>query len=934
MDSKEDKRLFLLDAMALIYRAYYAFNSSKNGTSGLINSKGQNTSAIYGFTNTLIDLIEKEKPTHIAVAFDTMGPTTRETEYVAYKANRQATPEDIISAIPHIKDIIEAFNIPILEVEGYEADDVIGTLAKKAENTGYKVYMVTPDKDYGQLVSENVFIYKPSYQGKGIDILGVKEVLDRWQIKRIDQVIDMLGLQGDASDNIPGIPGVGPKTAQKLLADYDTLENILANSDKLVGKLKEKVEAAKELAVTSKSLATIILNVPIEFDEKAITMEAPNKEKLTELFSFFEFRTLGKRIIGDSYNVTANKSGQMNMFDKQEDDHSSVEATVVEGGKNITNVDHQYHLMDSAEKRKKLITDLSKQKVFCFDTETTGLNANNTEIVGLSFSYKSHEAFYVPFSEDQKEAKKILDEFKPVFENDKIQKIGHNIKFDALVLKQYGLEIHGPLFDTMLAHYIIEPDMRHKMDILAENYLGYTPVAIETLIGKKGKNQGNMRDVPLEEIKEYASEDADITFQLKDILEPELKKYGQKVFNEIEMPLLPVLTDMEHEGIRVDISFLENYSKELETEILSTEKEIYKISGAEFNIASPKQLGEILFDKLGIEYRGKKTKTGQYSTNEDTLQKLSKDNPIIEKILDYRELTKLKSTYVDALPKEVNPKTGRIHTTFAQAVAATGRLSSDNPNLQNIPIRTAKGREIRKAFIPKDKNHVLFSADYSQVELRLVAAISKDKAMMEAFKQKEDIHATTAAKVYGVELDAVTPEMRRNAKTVNFGIIYGISAFGLSERIGISRTEAKELIEQYFKTFPNVKKYMDDTIEYAKKHGFVETVMGRRRYLRDIHSKNFTVRGFAERNAINAPIQGSAADMIKLAMIHIHEAFKKEKIQSKMILQVHDELVFDVLQSELERVKKIVTDKMTNAMKLEVPIEVETGTGNNWLEAH
>ncbi len=927
---KNDKRLFLLDAMALIYRAYYAFNSSKNTGSGLINSKGMNTSAVFGFTLTLIDLIEKESPTHIAVAFDTFAPTSRTADYTDYKANRQDTPEDILQSIPYIKEVIKGFNIPVIELDGYEADDIIGTLAKKADNAGYTVYMVTPDKDYGQLVSERIYMYKPSYQGRPIEIYGVKEILNKWGIKRIDQVIDMLGLQGDAVDNIPGIPGIGPKTAQKLIEEYDTIENLINNTENLKGKLKERVEQNKEQAILSKKLATIILDVPIDFDEKSLIKEEVHKEKLTALFAELEFRNLGKRVLGEEYKVTATTNGQMDLF------AGNVEETItIKEGKNIENTEHQYHLIDTKEKRQELIKALNKQNSFCFDTETTSLNTNVAELVGLSISFKPHEAYYIPIPKGQKEAQNIITEFKGLFENQNILKIGQNIKYDALILKKYGISIHGEIFDTMLAHYIIEPEMRHGMNILAENYLNYSPVSIETLIGKKGKNQKNMRDIPVEEVKEYAAEDADITFQLKEILAPQLKEVnGEEVFYKIEMPLVKLLTDIEAEGVNVDVDFLNNYSKELAEEIENIERSIYKLSDSKFNIASPKQLGEILFDKMQIDYKGKKTKSGQYSTNEETLQKLQGQHEVIQQILDYRQLSKLKSTYVDALPKEVNPNTNRIHTTFGQAVAATGRLSSDKPNLQNIPIRTAKGREIRKAFIARDKDHVLVSADYSQVELRLIASISGDEEMIKAFNKNIDIHTATAAKVNKVSIEEVTAEMRRNAKTVNFGIIYGISAFGLSERIGVSRTEAKELIDQYFISYPKIKEYMDNTIAFARKHGYVETIKGRRRYLRDINSKNFTVRGFAERNAINAPIQGSAADMIKIAMINIHQKFQQLKLKSKMILQVHDELVFDVYKDELETVKSIVLENMRNAVSLKVPVEVEMGVGKNWLEAH
>jgi len=933
MDSNhEDKRLFLLDAMALVYRAYYAFIRNPR-----YNSKGQNTSAAFGFTNTLNDLLQKEKPTHIAVVFDTHAPTERHTVFQDYKANRQATPEDIISNVPIIKEIIKGFNIPVLELDGYEADDIIGTLAKKAEKQGYTTYMVTPDKDFGQLVSDHIFMYKPSNKGNGFETMGVPEILAKWGIKDVSHVIDILGLWGDAVDNIPGIPSVGEKTAAKLINQYESIENIIKNAADIKGKLGENIKQYAEQGLLSKRLATIILDVPIEFDEKDLLYEEADKKKLTTLFAELEFKTLGKRILGEEFNITdSNGTGQMNLFSNGEEKTDSKAAKISDAlGNSLANTKHDYQLIDTADKRKKLIRELNKQKVFCFDTETTGLDPINAEIVGLSIAYKPQEAYYIPCPAHQKEATAILEEFKPLFENEKIEKIAQNIKYDLLILKRYGIDIKGKMYDTMLAHYVAEPEMRHNMDAMAEMYLNYTPMSIEELIGKKGKDQGNMRDVAFEKIKEYAAEDADITLQLKIALDPLVKERKvEKVLNDIEIPLVPVLASMEYEGVAINSKFLNEYSIELEKQSKQIEGEIYKEAGQEFNIASPKQLGVVLFENMKITDKAKKTKTGQYATNEEVLAKLANEHDIVKKILDYRELNKLKSTYVDALPKLVNPKTGRIHTDFNQAVAATGRLSSMNPNLQNIPIRTERGREIRKAFIPRNKDYVLLSADYSQIELRIIAAISEDVGMIDAFTQGQDIHATTASKVYGVDLKEVTPDMRRNAKTVNFGIIYGISAFGLSERIGVSRTEAKELIENYFDKYPNIKKYMDNTIELAKKNGYVETIMGRRRYLRDINSANAVVRGYSERNAINTRIQGSAADMIKLAMINIHKEFEKRNLKTKMTLQVHDELVFDAHKDEVETIKPIIEEKMRTAMELKVPMVVEMGTGKNWLEAH
>lgn len=935
------KKLFLLDGMALIYRAHFALSKNPRFT-----STGINTSAVMGFANTLLEVLKKEHPTHIAVVFDTSAPTERHTDFEAYKAHREAMPEDLSAALPYVVKLIEGFNIPVITSDGYEADDIIGTLAKKAEKEGYTVYCMTPDKDFAQLVSENIFIYKPARMGNEMEILGVKEVLAKWEIEHVHQVIDILGLWGDAVDNIPGIPGIGEKTAKQLIKQYGSMENIIAHSHELKGKQKENVENFAEQGLLSKKLATILLDAPVEFHEESYRIGPPDKEKLEPLFAELEFRTLGKRVFGEDFSVADAKvqsGGQMDLFGNPVEGAGITNinitpaeaATLVEGGKNIENTKHEYFLVDDEAGRKKLITELTQQKAFCFDTETTGTDANNAELVGLSFSFKIGEAYYIPVPEDQASAKALVHEFKAVLENPSIKKIGQNIKYDIIILKWYGINVAGELFDTMLAHYLIDPDTRHGMDVLSENYLGYTPVSITELIGKKGKNQGNMRDVEVEVVKEYASEDADITLQLQQVFEPMLEEVkAKKLAEEIENPLVYVLADMEKEGVRIDMDQLKTYSKELELEVNRLEKSVYEKAGVKFNLASPKQLGEVLFDKLKLDDKAKKTKTGQYQTGEDVLMALAPKSDIVQDILDFRQLQKLKSTYVDALPQLINPKTGRVHTSYNQAVAATGRLSSNNPNLQNIPIRTARGREVRKAFIPRDENHILLSADYSQIELRIIAEISKDENMMEAFVNGLDIHTATAAKVYGIALDEVTSEQRRNAKAVNFGIIYGQSAFGLSQSLGIPRKEATEIIENYFKQYSGIKKYMADTMNFARENGYVETIMGRRRYLRDITSANQTVRGFAERNAINAPIQGSAADMIKIAMIHIHQDIIDQKLQSKMTMQVHDELVFDVLKEEKEQVKKIILNRMQNAIKTQVPIVVEVGEGLNWLEAH
>lgn len=942
------KKLFLLDAFALIYRAHFAL--SKNPR---FNASGLNTSAVMGFTNTLLEVLKKEKPSHMAVVFDTSAPTERHIEFAAYKAQREAMPEDLAKAIPYIVRLIEGFNIPVISSDGYEADDVIGTLAKKAEKEGFTVFCMTPDKDFAQLVSENIFIYKPARMGNDVEIMGVKEVLAKWEIDRIDQVIDILGLWGDAVDNIPGIPGIGEKTSKILIKQYGSMENIIANSHELKGKMRENVENFAEQGLLSKKLATIILDAPVALDPESLLIEEPDRTILEPLFAELEFRTLGRRVFGEEFSVTEAKpaaadapvhhAGQTDLFGNPVDievvlSHKlqlDVFDEPVKVAKNIENTPHTYHLADTAEKRAALIALLNQQKEICFDTETTGTEANNCELVGLSFAFKTGEAWYVPVSAEQGECKKVVHEFKALLENENIAKIGQNIKFDILVLKWYDVEVKGQLFDTMLAHYILDPDSRHNMDILAENYLGYSPVSITSLIGAKGKNQGSMRDVEIEKIKEYAAEDADITLQLKQTFEPLLAPVnGDKLLSEIEHPLIYVLADMEREGVRVDRQTLVDTSKQLESDIAQLEKSIYEKAGVRFNIASPKQLGEVLFDKLQLDPKAKKTKTGQYQTGEDVLSALAHKSDIVQDILDFRQLQKLKSTYVDALPQLINPKTGRIHTSYNQAVAATGRLSSNNPNLQNIPIRSERGREIRKAFIPRDENHVILSADYSQIELRLIAEISDETNMKEAFAQGLDIHTATAAKVYGIPLTEVTSNQRRNAKAVNFGIIYGQSAFGLSQNLGIPRKEAAEIIDNYFQQYPGIKQYMQNTLVTAREKGYVETLMGRRRYLRDINSQNATVRGFAERNAINAPIQGSAADMIKLAMIKIHQDIIDQKLVAKMTMQVHDELVFDVPKNEVAQMKALIREGMVNALKVSVPIEVEIGEGINWLEAH
>ncbi len=945
------KKLFLLDALALIYRAYYALIRSPR-----ITSKGKNTNAQFGFTNTLFELINKHKPTHLAVCFDTHAPTERHTDFTDYKANRQEAPEDLLESLPDIKKIISGFNIPVVELDGYEADDVIGTVAWQAADMGYEVYMVTPDKDYGQLlIHPHVYIYKPPSFGNAEEILSAENICAKWDIQRVEQVVDMLGLMGDAVDNIPGIPGIGEKTAAKLLKEYDTLENILANADKLKGALGEKVRNGKEMAIMSKKLATIITNVPVAFHEEDYRLKEWNKEALVEVFTELEFKTLGKRILGDEFNAfhAAPQSVQTDLFGnavasnkKDFIDQKKETATPLLTGekslgllakKNIDNTEHEYILVSSKEEIQTLLSELLQETEICFDTETTNIDANEAELVGMSFSCKKGKAYYIPCPPEREKTNAILEQLQPLFSKTALCWVGQNLKYDILVLKWYGIELKGRLFDTMLAHYLIEPEGRRNMDLLSAQYLGYEPVHIEELIGKKGKTQGTMRDVEVEKVKEYAAEDADITLQLKQVFVPLLKeKKVERVFEEVENPLIRVLADMEFEGVKIDVGFLHEYSKELEKDAKDFEEKVYAIAGVRFNLASPKQLGEVLFELLKIDPKAKKTKTGQYATGEDVLQKLAANNPIVADILGFRELTKLKSTYVDALPQIINSKTGRVHTSYAQAVAVTGRLSSNNPNLQNIPIRSDRGREIRKAFIPRDGNRVLISADYSQIELRIVAAISGDPNMCEAFKLGKDIHTATAARVYNIPENEVTKEMRYKAKSVNFGIIYGQGAFGLAENLGIPRAEAKEIIENYKKEFAGITTYMEDTIKFAQTHGYVETLMGRKRWLKDINSSNFTVRGFAERNAINSPIQGTAADMIKLAMIKIHTEMKKGNWSSKMILQVHDELVFDAVKEEAEALQKLIIDNMIHAMILpnEVPVEAEVGMGANWLEAH
>jgi DNA polymerase-1 len=931
--ASEEKKLFLLDAFALIYRGYFALSNSKNFNP--YNSKGQNISAILGFTNTLIDVLNNQKPSHIGVVFDPPSDTIhRNEDYAEYKANREAMPDDIRSALPYIHQIIEAFNIPTMQVSGYEADDVIGTLAKKAEKAGFITYMMTPDKDFGQLVSENIYMFKPPRFGNSAEVWGVKEVCEKFEIQRPEQVIDILGLWGDAVDNIPGVPGVGEKTAKKLIGDYGSIEGLYEHTHELKGKLKEKVEANHEQALMSKKLATIITDVPIELDIEGLKMASPNKEKVIGLFSELEFRTLAKRVFNEEIKASG-QSGQTSLFGETTAEETTEEAETVEEFKTIATVKHSYQLVETREKRTALVKSLQQAASVCFDTETTGLDPQRAELVGMSFSITPHEAYYVNVPNDDQTAREIVQEFKTILEDENKELIGQNIKYDLIVLERYGVQLKAKLFDTMIAHYLIQPDMRHNMDVLSENYLNYRPVSIETLIGKKGKNQLSMRDAPIKQLSEYAAEDADITLQLKQLFQPQIEEaYLKKLFYEIEMPLVRVLADMEVEGINLDVDNLKAFSTALTADIKSLEDNITELAGTAFNLDSPKQLGQILYEVLNIVAKPKKTKTGQYATSEDVLTQLSHAHEIVPKILDYRSLRKLKTTYVDTLPEDVNPATQRIHTNYSQTIAATGRLSSNNPNLQNIPIRTPRGREIRRAFIPRNADYQLLAADYSQIELRIIAALSEDEDMQKAFINNEDIHTTTAANVFGVPFEEVSREMRGKAKSVNFGIIYGVSAFGLAQNLNIPRSEAKDIIETYFSKYPKVKAYMDNNIEYARKNGYVETIMGRRRYLKDINAANAAVRGHAERNAINAPIQGSAADVIKVAMINIHKEMKQLKCQSKMLLQVHDELVFDLHNNEREELMPMIKDKMENAVKMKVPLLVEMETAANWLEAH
>jgi DNA polymerase-1 len=938
------KRLFLLDAYALIFRGYYAFIKNPR-----INSKGLDTSAIMGFMNSLMDVIKREKPDHLAVAFDKGGSDLRNDIYPEYKAHRDATPEAIKIAVPYIQELLRAMHIPIIEVSGYEADDLIGTIAKQAEKQNYQVFMVTPDKDFAQLVSENIFMYKPARMGNGIEIWGIPEVLAKFEIERPEQVIDFLGMMGDAADNIPGLPGVGEVTAKKLLKEFGSMENLLANTDKLKGKMKDNIEANKEKGLLSKTLATILLDCPVQFNETDYELSTPDVEKTDALFNELEFRRMAEQ-----FDAIFRKGEKVVVLDeaklykkpqpKSEDQFDLFGSAIDEGSEetrhqyysSLENTEHSYQIIQGDLGIKLLLQNLQNQKSVCFDTETTGLDALHAELVGISFSYEKGKGFYVPFPENQTEAQALIEKFIPFFENENIEKIGQNLKYDLKVLSNYGITVKGRLFDTMIAHYLINPDMRHNMDILSETYLKYAPQSIEALIGKKGKNQKSMRDVPLEDIKEYAVEDADVTLQLSEIFNAELDKTEtKKLFEEIEIPLVGVLASMEKEGINLDVPFLQSLSKELGDDIAQLENRIYEIAGEKFNLASPKQLGDILFDKLKIGgVKQKKTKTGQYATGEEILSYLAKDNEIVSAILDWRSLIKLQNTYVEALPLQVDPKTHRVHTDYMQAVAATGRLSSNNPNLQNIPIRTERGRQIRKAFIARDENYSLLSADYSQIELRIIAALCGEENMIKAFQQGEDIHKSTAAKVFNVPLEEVTKEQRSHAKTVNFGIIYGVSAFGLSNQTSLSRAESAALIEAYYNTYPKLKSYIQDQIESARENGFVQTILGRRRYLKDINSANAIVRGAAERNAVNAPIQGSAADIIKIAMINIHKRLNEENWKSKMLLQVHDELVFDVHNSELEKIQPMIKQEMEHAFKLDVPLEVEIGIGKDWLEAH
>ncbi|WP_104734813.1 DNA polymerase I [Hanstruepera ponticola] len=953
----EQKRLFLVDAYALIFRGYYAFIKNPR-----INSKGEDTSAIMGFMNSLLDVIKRERPDHLAVCFDKGGSVDRVEMFEAYKANRDETPEGIRTAIPHICNILEAMHIPIMVKEGYEADDVIGTLSRQAEKEGYKTYMVTPDKDFAQLVTENIFMYRPVFGG-GYETWGIPEVQKKFEVTDPMQVIDFLGMMGDSSDNIPGLPGVGEKTAKKFIAQFGSMEGLLANTDQLKGKMKEKVEANGELGLLSKKLATIMLDVPVTFNAKDFELDHPDIEKVKAIFQELEFRRLTDNFlktfaVETTETNTSDTSATLNTESSEKPEKPKTEKTSTAGSgqfslfgndgtttetksisdytrKTVETTSHFYQSVASGMATKLFIKNLLNQASVCFDTETTGLNPLTAELVGIAFSWEIGKGFYVPFPEDRNEAQELIEQLRPFFESESIEKVGQNLKYDIKVLAKYNIEVKGKLFDTMLAHYLINPDMRHNMDVLAETYLNYTPISIETLIGKKGKSQLSMREVPLDKQTEYAVEDADITLQLKEHFQNELGEANtQKLFDEIEIPLLRVLASMELEGINLDTNFLNSLSDQLNKDIADLEQKIYAEAGEEFNIASPKQLGIILFEKMKLVDKPKKTKTGQYATSEDILSYLAKDHDIIKNILEYRGLSKLKSTYVDALPLQVEPSTGHVHTDYMQTVAATGRLSSNNPNLQNIPIRTERGRQVRKAFIPRSDEYTLLAADYSQIELRIIAALSEEETMIEAFKNGEDIHASTASKVFNVPLNEVTREQRSNAKTVNFGIIYGVSAFGLSNQTDLSRSESKELIDTYYETYPKLKSYIGKQVDFARDNGYVQTVLGRRRYLKDINSRNAVVRGAAERNAVNAPIQGSAADIIKIAMINIHEKLEAGDYKTKMLLQVHDELVFDVYKPELEEMKTLIKTEMENAFKLEVPLDVDLDIGDNWLEAH
>ncbi|MGB2404225.1 MAG: DNA polymerase I [Flavobacteriaceae bacterium] len=934
------KRLFLLDAYALIFRGYYAFIKNPR-----INSKGLDTSAIFGFMNALLDVIRRERPDHLAVCFDKGGSVSRTTLFAEYKANREETPEAIRIAVPLIQQLLESMHIPVVELAGYEADDIIGTLAKQAEKEGFQTFMVTPDKDFAQLVSDNIFMYRPARMGNGIEIWGIPEVQAKFEVDRPEQVIDYLGMMGDAVDNIPGLPGVGDKTAKKFLKAYGSMEGLLANTDQLKGKMKEKVEANKALGLLSKELATIMLDVPVTFEAEAYVLSPPDFPAVTKLFDQLEFRRMKEtlqKIFGQSPATTTAPSApppttpsggeQMDLFSAGAGTATQQAPTE----KNtLDNSPHHYQYIDTALGRQLLVEKLCQQTTVCFDTETTSLNALQAELVGIAFSWEPQTGYYVAVPPDAEAAQKVVDDLRPFFEQPEIEKVGHNLKYDLKVLSNYQLPVVGPFYDTLIAHYLINPDRRHGMDLLASNYLNYTPQSISALIGKKGKTQGSMREVPLAQQTEYAVEDADITLRLKHHFDKELTAaQNGRLFQEVELPLVEVLTAMEQEGIKLDTDVLKGLEDELTTDIAQLETAIFDQAGERFNLASPKQLGPILFEKLRLVDKPKKTKTGQYSTAEDVLSYLAKDHPIVADILEWRSLNKLQTTYVRALPEEINPKTGRVHTVYNQAVAATGRLSSNQPNLQNIPIRTPRGQQVRKAFVPRDAQHVLLAADYSQIELRIIAALSQDPAMVDAFQKGEDIHATTAAKVFNVPLEAVTREQRTNAKTVNFGIIYGVSAFGLSQQTNLNRSEAKELIAAYYATYPHLRAYMSDQVDFAREHGYVETVLGRRRYLKDINSQNAIVRGAAERNAVNAPIQGSAADIIKIAMINIHQRLKAEGCAGKMLLQVHDELVFDVPLSEAEQLSALVKHEMENAFPLAVPLVVDVGQGHNWLEAH